>query len=832
MTRKLPALFLLAALACSSLSLAADSTDPIAGKCAAGKTLTAGKYALCLASASSTLAATGDSTLYNVLVAKCELRLSKPWSRYETTAAINGGACPKEDDQQAVQEYIDTCMTAVADACNGANLPDNAGELASCQSAAEACSTSLSSCSSSLASCTTTATLCGSGTAGTGEVLAGKTFSGAAGLNLAGTMANNGAINITPGAADQTIVAGYYNGSGKVVGDADLVPGNIRQGANVFGVAGSSVPASGSATAGQVLSGATFSNSSGSGTGTMANRGAVTITPGATDQAIAAGYHNGSGKVVGDADLVAGNIRQGANVFGVAGSSVPASGSATAGQVLSGATFSNSSGSGTGTMTNRGAVTVTPGATDQAIAAGYHNGSGKVVGDADLLAGNIKKGIEVFGVAGSIDVAGYEETIASCSANLASCGARTCGDGVLQAGEDCEVNWTSGTTFTTGSTCAGEGFDAGTLACTKGCGYDTSGCRYRACGDGLVDAPEACDGGNLAGQSCIGLGFLGGTLSCDAGCALDTSACDQTPRFIDNGDGTVTDYSLWVTWEKKDTSGGLHDVGNAYTWSSTGSDPTGTVFTEFVAGLNAGGGFAGQTSWHLPTPQELASLVDCTSGAPCVNPVLGPTQKDSYWTSAAVDSTNARIFDFSGGAEAALAKAGTAYARAVVSGANYVDNGDGTITDRRTGLMWEKKSDDGSIHDADNTYTWSSSGTDPNGTAYTVFLPTLNAGGGFAGHADWRLPTKEELETLINGSYWDSDPATSAPYTFPIFKDGAVPGCSVTSPSCSWTRSEGWWSSETAEIPGDAWYVSFPLGYTNAFYKTYNYAVRAVRTGS
>src|SRR5262249_50972170 len=32
----------------------------------------------------------------------------------------------------------------------------------------------------------------------------------------------------------------------------------------------------------------------------------------------------------------------------------------------------------------------------------------------------------------------------------------------------------------------------------------------------------------------------------------------------------------------------------------------------------------------------------------------------------------------------------------------YVDNGDGTITDTRTGLMWEKQSDDGSIHDKDN----------------------------------------------------------------------------------------------------------------------------------
>src|SRR5437773_1945670 len=35
----------------------------------------------------------------------------------------------------------------------------------------------------------------------------------------------------------------------------------------------------------------------------------------------------------------------------------------------------------------------------------------------------------------------------------------------------------------------------------------------------------------------------------------------------------------------------------------------------------------------------------------------------------------------------------------------YVDNGNGTITDVNTGLMWEKLSDDGTVHDKDNLYT-------------------------------------------------------------------------------------------------------------------------------
>ena len=68
----------------------------------------------------------------------------------------------------------------------------------------------------------------------------------------------------------------------------------------------------------------------------------------------------------------------------------------------------------------------------------------------------------------------------------------------------------------------------------------------------------------------------------------------------------------------------------------------------------------------------------------------------------------------------------------------YADNGDGTITDTNTGLMWEKKDDSGGIHDKDNTYTWGME--DPpyamNGTMVAEFLVTLNTSPCFAGHCD------------------------------------------------------------------------------------------------
>ncbi|MNP10678.1 hypothetical protein D3C76_1028350 [compost metagenome] len=51
----------------------------------------------------------------------------------------------------------------------------------------------------------------------------------------------------------------------------------------------------------------------------MPNQGAKIITPSTVNQPITAGYHNGSGYVAGDTDLIASNIRAGVNIFGLIG---------------------------------------------------------------------------------------------------------------------------------------------------------------------------------------------------------------------------------------------------------------------------------------------------------------------------------------------------------------------------------------------------------------------------------------------------------------------------------------------------------------------------------
>ncbi|HEX6903007.1 MAG TPA: S8 family serine peptidase [Thermoanaerobaculia bacterium] len=45
------------------------------------------------------------------------------------------------------------------------------------------------------------------------------------------------------------------------------------------------------------------------------------------------------------------------------------------------------------------------------------------------------------------------------------------------------------------------------------------------CGNGVIEAGEACDGVNLGGQTCQTFGFNSGTLTCNVNCTLNTSAC-------------------------------------------------------------------------------------------------------------------------------------------------------------------------------------------------------------------------------------------------------------------------------------------------------------------
>jgi Protein of unknown function (DUF1566) len=145
----------------------------------------------------------------------------------------------------------------------------------------------------------------------------------------------------------------------------------------------------------------------------------------------------------------------------------------------------------------------------------------------------------------------------------------------------------------------------------------------------------------------------------------------------------------------------------------------------------------------------------------------------------------------------------------------YVDNGDGTITDTTTGLIWEKLSDDGSIHDKDTFFDWAET--------FATKLAALNAMR-FAGHADWRVPNVAELKSLTD--YGTVDPVVSA-----VFDAACAPGCTVL--ECSCTRPGSYWSSSTYVTATDhAWIGDFYSGGTSTQAKdSGGVGLRAVRGG-
>ena len=242
--------------------------------------------------------------------------------------------------------------------------------------------------------------------AGAGDILAGKK-AGVKGSLITGTMPNKGAwTGATTGNGNVTIPAGYHNGQGHVSGAGAYNAGvsaadgrvnadsaNYKGGYN----AGVSATKKGTAGAGDVLSGKTFTNGSSVGaSGTMPNKGAWTgATTGSGNVTIPAGYHNGQGHVSGagaynkgvtDADARvnanSANYKGGYN----AGVSATKKGTAGAGDVLSGKTFTNGSiVEASGTMANKGSTTQDATATQDDTytylavpVAGYYNTASKL----------------------------------------------------------------------------------------------------------------------------------------------------------------------------------------------------------------------------------------------------------------------------------------------------------------------------------------------------------------------------------------------------------------------------------------------------------------------
>ena len=216
--------------------------------------------------------------------------------------------------------------------------------------------------------------------------------------------------------------------------------------------------------------------------------------------------------------------------------------------------------------------------------------------------------------------------------------------------------------------------------------------------------------------------------------------------YIDNGNGTVTDYNTGLVWQR--CSVGQNDdmacSGTAitYTWTSA------QIACEALT-------LGDKSDWRVPSKKELISIVDYSV------PFPGPTIQDAYfpntisgnssiyWTSTplASDTTKALYTTFDYGNAYNASKTTNYYVRCVRGDATAQSftPGVGTVTDNRTGLVWQKCGsglDATTCSGSATRYTWNDA------LNYCNNLSLAN-------QTDWRLPNAKELESLTDDTKYN-----------------------------------------------------------------------------
>jgi hypothetical protein len=191
------------------------------------------------------------------------------------------------------------------------------------------------------------------------------------------------------------------------------------------------------------------------------------------------------------------------------------------------------------------------------------------------------------------------------------------------------------------------------------------------------------------------------------------SSLSAGPRFADNADGTVTDMKTGLIWQKEPPS-------QPYTHAEA---------TEYCDGLN----LAGYGDWRLPEVGELLSIMEFDRRDPSLDPIFEARPDQFYWSSSIFTKDTGLYWTvhFGSGTDPEPSRE-ERQVRAVrgpgLPSNRLIDNGDGTITDESTGLMWQQNPPAATM----------------SFTAARTYCDDL----AIAGHSDWRLPDIRELLTI------------------------------------------------------------------------------------
>ena len=204
----------------------------------------------------------------------------------------------------------------------------------------------------------------------------------------------------------------------------------------------------------------------------------------------------------------------------------------------------------------------------------------------------------------------------------------------------------------------------------------------------------------------------------------DSDYLINSPSYTNNGNGTVTDNITGLMWQKAD--GGEMTIEGAIIYCSN---------------INLGG----YSDWRLPNCHELFSILNHDKVNPATDTAYFAKTLAEYWWSTnrqIDDSTKVWVVNAGGGIGAhpkteTISAGGTKrfHVRAVRNTINnpsvrFKDNGNGTITDLVSGLIWQNLL-------GTTKYTWEQ------GLSYCENLS-------LAGYSDWRMPNIKELESLNN----------------------------------------------------------------------------------
>ncbi len=317
------------------------------------------------------------------------------------------------------------------------------------------------------------------------------------------------------------------------------------------------------------------------------------------------------------------------------------------------------------------------------------------------------------------------------------------------------------------------------------------------------------------------------------------------PRFTDNGDSTLTDTLTGLIWPKDGKVPGPAGC-------SPGATKTWQGALDYVKCLNTNS-YLGHGDWRLPNVQELKSVAHTGQSNPATwlnSQGFAGVQSSQYWTSSsyAASANSAWIVYMNCNRDTNYVKTNSGYAWPVRGGQTggavqlaktgqtacydelgagtsctgtgqdgekqegvawpaprFTDNGDSTLTDTLTGLIWPK---DGKVPGPAGcspgaTKTWQGA---------LDYVKCLNTNS-YLGHSDWRLPNVNELRSLAHAG--QSNPAT-------------------------WLNSQGfagvqssqyWTSSSYATSAGSGWIVYMNYGRGSNYVKTNTGYAWPVRTG-